>query len=169
MPWRRWSQSRTLSVQIVRTKFYFSDLGVVTIRSPSLSTNWRYESPERITALPFIKGDEMLWQFEDCTLNTQTRMLWKRGSLLRLQPKVMDLLIVLIQNHSRYVSKHELFEMLWTGVRVGNASLLRLVRELRRALDDDGGNPRLIRTLHSRGYQFIGAVRELTELTEACV
>jgi DNA-binding winged helix-turn-helix (wHTH) protein len=111
----------------------------------------------------------MLWQFEDCTLNTQTRMLWKQGSLLRLQPKVMDLLIVLIQNHSRYVSKNELFEMLWTGVRVGNASLLRLVRELRRALNDDGRNPRLIRTLHSRGYQFVGSVTHLTELTEACV
>ena len=111
----------------------------------------------------------MMWQFEDCTLNTQTRMLWKQGSLLRLQPKVMDLLIVLIQNHSRYVSKNELFEMLWTGVRVGNASLLRLVRELRRALNDDGGNPRLIRTLHSRGYQFVGSVRLLTEMTEACV
>jgi DNA-binding winged helix-turn-helix (wHTH) protein len=109
----------------------------------------------------------MLWQFEDCTLNAQTRMIWKGGSLLRLQPKVMDLLIVLIQNHSRYVSKNELFEMLWTGVRVGNASLLRLVRELRRALEDDGGNPRLIRTLHSRGYQFVGSVRTLTETTEA--
>ena len=111
----------------------------------------------------------MLCEFEDCTLNVRTRMLWKRGALLRLQPKVMDLLIVLIQNQNRYVSKHELFEVLWTGVRVGNASLLRLVRELRRALDDDGGNPRLVRTLHSRGYQFIGSVRVLTEGAEACM
>ena len=74
---------------------------------------------------------------------------------------------MLIQNHNRYVPKIELFEILWTGVRVGNASLLRLVRELRRALDDDGGNPRLIRTLHSRGYQFVGSVRLVTEVTEA--
>lgn len=101
----------------------------------------------------------MLFEFDDHALNVHTRTFWKNGQIMRLQPKVMDLLIVLVQNHTRYVSKHELFERLWPGMQVSNASLLRLVRELRRALDDDGSAPHLVRTVHSRGYQFIGTVR----------
>ena len=100
----------------------------------------------------------MLFEFDGHALNVHTRTFWKHGTVARLQPKVMDLLIVLVQNHTRYVSKHELFERLWPGMQVSNASLLRLVRELRRALDDDGSNPHLVRTVHSRGYQFIGRV-----------
>jgi DNA-binding winged helix-turn-helix (wHTH) protein len=109
----------------------------------------------------------MLFEFDDHALNVHTRTFWKRGTIARLQPKVMDLLIVLVQNHTRYVSKHELFERLWPGMQVSNASLLRLVRELRRALDDDGSNPRLVRTVHSRGYQFIGKVQMQNETRSA--
>jgi DNA-binding winged helix-turn-helix (wHTH) protein len=109
----------------------------------------------------------MLFEFEDCALNIDTRVFWKGGTILRLQPKVMDLLIVLVQNHTRYVSKHEIFEQLWPRMQVSNASLLRLVRELRRALSDDGANPRLIRTVHSRGYQFVGEVRSLNKARSA--
>lgn len=105
------------------------------------------------------KGDIVIVEFEDFVLNTRTRSLWKRQSPLRLQPKVMDLLIVLIENHKRYLSKQEIFASLWTDVHVGSASLLRLVAQLRRVLGDDSDCPRLIRTLHSRGYQFIGDVR----------
>jgi len=105
----------------------------------------------------------MLFEFEDFALNVHTRMFWAHGTVRRLQPKVMDLLIVLVQNHTRYVSKRELFERLWPGMQVSNASLLRLVRELRRALEDDGSNPRFVRTVHSRGYQFMGHVRVISE------
>jgi len=102
----------------------------------------------------------MILEFENCVLNSDTRVLWRNGWPVQLQPKVMDLLIVLAENHARFVSKSELYARLWGGAHVANASLLRLVRELRRALGDDGVNPRLIRTLHSRGYHFIADVRD---------
>ena len=101
----------------------------------------------------------MIVEFEDFRLNTRTRSLWQRGTHLRLQPKVMDLLIVLVENHMRYLSKQEIFQAVWCDVHVGHASLLRLVTQLRRALGDDSESPRLVRTLHSRGYQFIGVLR----------
>jgi DNA-binding winged helix-turn-helix (wHTH) protein len=101
----------------------------------------------------------MICEFDDFELNSDTRMLVRGGEPIKLQPKVMDLLILLAQNHTRFVSKRELYERLWCGVHVSNASLVRLVRELRRALGDDGVSPRVIRTLHSRGYQLIAPVR----------
>jgi DNA-binding winged helix-turn-helix (wHTH) protein len=115
------------------------------------------------------KGVIVIVEFEDFVLNTRARSLFKRGSPLRLQPKVMDLLIVLIENHKRYISKQEIFAALWTDVHVGSASLLRLVAQLRRVLGDDSERPRLIRTLHSRGYQFIGDVRESTAPSSSLV
>ena len=103
----------------------------------------------------------MIFQFDDFLLNNETRVLWRAGRPVKMQPKVMDLLIVLVENHTRFVSKPELYERLWGTMQVGSASLLRLVREIRRTLGDDGVNSRYIRTLHSRGYQFIGAVQRL--------
>lgn len=101
----------------------------------------------------------MIFQFDDFFLNNETRLLWRDGRPVTMQPKVMDLLIVLVENHTRFVSKPELYERLWGTMHVGSASLLRLVREIRRALGDDGLNSRFIRTLHSRGYQFVGSVQ----------
>jgi DNA-binding winged helix-turn-helix (wHTH) protein len=103
----------------------------------------------------------VIFKFDEYLLNSGSRTLWRRDRLIKLQPKVMDLLIVLVENHARFVSKHELYESLWGGLHVGSASLVRLICEIRRALDDDGVDPRFIRTLHSRGYQFIGAVQRV--------
>jgi len=100
----------------------------------------------------------MAVHFENFVLNPDTRVLLRDGEMVKLQPKVMDLLLVLVENHQRFVSKAELHESLWGSLHVGNASLLRLIRELRRALGDDGNNPHFVRTLHGRGYQFIAPV-----------
>ena len=103
----------------------------------------------------------MTLAFDDFVLSCSTRTLYRGGRPIKLQPKVMDLLIVLAEHRDRFVPKRELYERLWGSVHVSSASLVRLVRELRRALGDDGVNPRLIRTLHSRGYQFIGRVHQV--------
>ena len=100
----------------------------------------------------------MAWAFDECVLDPEARLLMRQRRPTRLQPLVMDLLIVLVENHRRCVPKSELQAKLWGSVRVGNASLARLVTELRRALGDDSSNPRMVRTVHSRGYQFIAPV-----------
>jgi DNA-binding winged helix-turn-helix (wHTH) protein len=100
----------------------------------------------------------VILRFHEFTLDCASRTLRCELETVKLQPKVMDLLLVLIENRSRFVSKPELYEHLWGTLHVGSASLVRLVRELRRAFRDHGANPRFIRTLHSRGYQFIAPV-----------
>ncbi len=66
----------------------------------------------------------------------------------------MDLLLCLVQNNERCVPKDELRETLWPRIAVGEASLVRLVKELRKALGEGGAQ--FLRTVHGRGYQLVG-------------
>jgi DNA-binding winged helix-turn-helix (wHTH) protein len=73
---------------------------------------------------------------------------------VHLTPKAFDLLALLIAEAPRVVTKTELHDRLWPGSFVSDATLVGLVKELRRALDDrDPGAP-IIRTAHRIGYAF---------------
>jgi DNA-binding winged helix-turn-helix (wHTH) protein len=105
-------------------------------------------------------------RFGDFTLDTQGFELRRLGRKVALQPKIVDLLIQLVANRDRVVTRAELFAAVWPGVRVGQASLNRAVRELRRALGDDDRSPRFVTTIPRRGYRFIAPI-ERAELVRA--
>ena len=92
-----------------------------------------------------------------------------RGSLLRgateivLRPKTFGVLVYLVENSGRLVSKDELFAAVWPNVAVTDDALVQSIGELRRALGDDG--PRLIKTVPRRGYRFESdvAIEHLSE------
>lgn len=94
--------------------------------------------------------------FADFVIDPAARLLSRASEPIHVQPKVMELLLCLLEHRDRFVPKEELQRALWADVVVGAASLPRLIKELRRVLDDPAAEPRLIRTLHGRGYQFIG-------------
>src|SRR4051812_46834598 len=83
------------------------------------------------------------------------------GGAIRLQPKVLDLLLILLRNAERVVTKEELRTTLWPDVAVGETSLNRAVMALRRALDDDA--QQIIGTVRGRGFRMLVPVRELRE------
>jgi DNA-binding NtrC family response regulator len=83
------------------------------------------------------------------------RSVARRGAALRLEPKAFDLLIFLIEHSERCVLKSEIHAALWPSTHVTIASVPQLIKELRRQLGDDAEAPRIIRTLHGRGYQFV--------------
>jgi hypothetical protein len=72
---------------------------------------------------------------------------------IHITPKAFDLLVLLIDRAPRVVRKTELHEQLWPGTFVADATLVGLVKELRRAFDDHESKP-LIRTAHRVGYAF---------------
>jgi hypothetical protein len=76
---------------------------------------------------------------------------------VHLTPKAFDLLVLLIDEAPRVIRKAELHERLWPGTFVSDATLVGLVKELRRVLDDHGSKP-IIRTAHRVGYAFDGQV-----------
>lgn len=73
---------------------------------------------------------------------------------MHLTPKAFDLLVLLVTEAPRVVSKRELHERLWPGTFISDATLAGLIKELRRALDDHTPDAPIIRTAHRVGYAF---------------
>jgi DNA-binding winged helix-turn-helix (wHTH) protein len=80
-----------------------------------------------------------------------------------LSPKAYDLLLVLIQNRTRAMSRAELQQHLWPSTYVLDTNLASLIAEVRRALIDASEDPRYIRTVHRFGYWFIAPVQESSD------
>ncbi len=102
----------------------------------------------------------MLYFFEKCAIDTERRELRRGAELIPLEPKVFDLLVYLIQNRERVVSKDNLLASLWDGRVVSESALSTRINAARSAIGDNGEEQRLIKTLPRKGIRFIGDVRE---------
>ncbi len=94
----------------------------------------------------------MLYAFGDVELDERRFELRRGGVARHVQPKVLDLLLLLARAGDRVVAKQELHERLWPGVRVSEASLTRLIVEARRTIGDD--EQRVLVTVRSRGFRL---------------
>ena len=101
----------------------------------------------------------MQFAFADHTLDTDTRELRRCGALIAVQPKIFDLLIYLVQNRERVVSKDRLFAAVWNNRTVADSTLGTHINAARRAIGDNGEEQRLIRTIARKGFRFVGHVR----------
>jgi pimeloyl-ACP methyl ester carboxylesterase/DNA-binding winged helix-turn-helix (wHTH) protein len=87
------------------------------------------------------------------------------GASVSLEPQAFDVLLYLVRNRDRVVAKEELMDEVWGGRFVSETAVTSRIKQVRRALGDDGQAQRLVRTLHGRGYRFVAAVTDTT-LTE---
>jgi DNA-binding winged helix-turn-helix (wHTH) protein/TolB-like protein/tetratricopeptide (TPR) repeat protein len=78
-----------------------------------------------------------------------------------LEPKVFDLLVHLIRHRDRVLTREQLFEAVWEGREVSDATLSNHVASARKALGDSGELQRTIQTVRGRGYQFVAPVIEV--------
>lgn len=92
--------------------------------------------------------------FGDCTLDLAARQLWREGAAVALEPKMFELLEVLILRRPAVVKNEELDELLWPKVYVARTSLTRLISELRAVLGDTPRDSKIIRTVYKTGYAF---------------
>jgi DNA-binding winged helix-turn-helix (wHTH) protein len=74
---------------------------------------------------------------------------------VRLEPRVMDVLVHLAAEPERVVSKEELLAAVWGGAFVEEGAVAQVVHSLRKALGDDARQPRYIRTIPKRGYRLV--------------
>jgi DNA-binding winged helix-turn-helix (wHTH) protein len=95
------------------------------------------------------------FEFGPFCLDEPGRTLWFSDREVPLQPRVFDLLVFLIHNRDRVVSKDELLDTLWPGVTVTDNSLQRAVSSLRSVLRE-GGLEGAIRNFSRNGYRFVG-------------
>jgi DNA-binding winged helix-turn-helix (wHTH) protein len=93
-------------------------------------------------------------RFGSFELDSGRRQLLRDGRETHLTPKAFDLLCLLIDAAPRVVPKAELHQRLWPNGVVSDATLVGLVKEIRRALADHDRTAPLIRTAHRVGYAF---------------
>ncbi len=98
----------------------------------------------------------MRYRFDDFTLDTQRFELARAGAAIHAEPQVIELLALLVENSHRMVSKDEINEKVWRGRVVSEAALSSRIKMARQLLDDDGSTQRYIRTIHKRGFRFVG-------------
>jgi len=95
------------------------------------------------------------YRFGEYSVDDQRLELRRGGRTLEVQPKVLDLLIYLIRERERVVSRQELLDRLWGDAEVVEAVLTTAVHEARAALGDSADRQWAIKTVQRRGYRFV--------------
>ena len=106
-----------------------------------------------------VGGSSVQFLFADHVLDTDRRELHRGSEAISVEPQVLDLLICLVQNRNRVVTKDDLIASVWRGRIVSEATLTSRVYAARKAVGDSGQGQRLIRTIARKGLRFVGDVR----------
>ncbi|MFC3286084.1 winged helix-turn-helix domain-containing protein [Litchfieldella rifensis] len=101
----------------------------------------------------------MRYRFDDFILDTDRFELCRNGQSLRSEPQVIELLALLVEHRDRMVSKEEINEVVWRGRIVSDAALSSRIKMARQLLGDDGRSQTYIRTIHRKGFRFVGIVQ----------
>jgi TolB-like protein len=96
--------------------------------------------------------------FSDHRLDTDRRELRRGAEPIALEPQVFDLLVYLIENRDRVVSKDDLIATVWGGRIVSESTLTSRINAARKAVGDSGDAQKLIRTIARKGFRFVGDV-----------
>lgn len=105
----------------------------------------------------------MRYVFGNCRLDAALRELRRDGEIVHVEPQVFDLILHLVRNRDRVVSRDDLFDCLWQGRVVSESTFRSRISAARNALADSGSSQRLIQTLPRRGFRFVADVVEETE------
>nr|WP_256469310.1 winged helix-turn-helix domain-containing protein [Bradyrhizobium sp. 141] len=96
--------------------------------------------------------------FRDHLLDTDLRELSREQVPVAVEPQVFDLVVHLMQNRDRVVSKDELIDKIWHGRSVSESTLTSRINAARKAVGDSGASQALIRTISRKGFRFVGDV-----------
>src|ERR1700751_596930 len=100
----------------------------------------------------------LLYRFGQFALDSRKRTVSRADSPIALTPKAFDVLLFLVQNPNRLVTKEELLQAVGGDTFVEEGNLKQYVSHLRKALGDNSEDPRLIVTIARKGYQFTADV-----------
>lgn len=106
------------------------------------------------------------FRFGDFAVDTEKLELTSSGEPISVQPQVFSLLVFLIENADRVVSKDEIIDNVWAGRIVGDGTLNARINALRRALGDDGNAQSMIKTLPRQGFRFVGELESEMALAQ---
>jgi DNA-binding winged helix-turn-helix (wHTH) protein len=107
------------------------------------------------------QGHKVQFLFAGHTLDTDRRELRRGPEPIAVEPQVFDLLIYLMENRDRVVSKDDLIASVWGGRIVSDSTLTSRINAARNAIGDSGQEKKLIRTIARKGLRFVGTVRAI--------
>jgi adenylate cyclase len=113
--------------------------------------------------LPWSPSPDAPFLVADWTVDAPANRLLRDGDEVRLEPKVMSVLVYLARHRGRVVSREDLETGVWTGMVVGYDAVTNAVIKLRRALGDNSRAPRIIETISKQGYRLIADVGPVDE------
>src|SRR5262249_31742418 len=105
-------------------------------------------------------GHRMRLVFGACVLDLDRREPSRRGTAVPTGPQVFALLVYLLKNRERVVSRDDLLASVWSGRIVSDSTLASHINAVRKAIGDSGEEQRLLRTVARKGFRFIGNVSE---------
>ncbi len=105
-----------------------------------------------------------LYQFGEFSLDPQGRVLRRGQTPVALTPKAFDLLLTLIQNNGKIVTKDELMRTVWRDSFVEESNLTQTIFMVRKALDETSDR-RYILTVQGQGYRFLIPITETATQT----
>jgi TolB-like protein len=100
----------------------------------------------------------MIYRFDRIELDAGRFELRAEGKAQPVEPQVLSLLMLLAANPDRLVTKDEIVERIWHGRFVSDSAVSSRIKSARKAIGDDGEAQRLIRTVHGKGFRFVGEV-----------
>lgn len=101
----------------------------------------------------------LIYRFDRYELDAVRFELRADGRREHVEPQVLSLLLLLAENQDRLVSKDEIINKVWDGRIVSESAVAARIKAARKAIGDDGGQQKLIRTIHGKGFRFVGEAR----------
>ena len=105
----------------------------------------------------------MVYLFNHFELSEKDFCLHEKGERIALEPKSLQVLLLLVSKAGHLVEKSYLLETVWTDTFVEENTLTRTILVLRRALGDNRRDQILIETVPTKGYRFVAEVRQVPE------
>src|SRR3974377_1565086 len=95
------------------------------------------------------------YRFDDVEIDVSNLRVTVGSEVRPLEPKSFRLLLFLVENPCRALTKDEIMAAVWPDAVVSDNSLTRAITQIRKALDDDSKAPKYIETIPSVGYRFV--------------
>jgi len=116
------------------------------------------------------KGGSEIYRFAGIELDPARHTIKRNGHELHLRQRSFEVLLYLIENRDRAVSKEELFDKLWQVSAVSDDALVQSIVEIRKAVGEDSRTAKIIKTIPKTGYRFVAALEQTTQsITEVKV
>ena len=100
----------------------------------------------------------MIYRFNQIELDSENFRLLVNNKETSVEPQVFNLIVFLIENKDTCVSRDRILDHVWKGRVVSDTSINNHIKSARKVLGDDGTKQQVIKTIHSRGYQFVAEI-----------